>query len=61
MMTLLSPKDAATRLGLTCSGVRYLEFTGQLTPVRNSSGWRAYDPRAIARLVKTRRSAKPAK
>jgi DNA-binding transcriptional MerR regulator len=57
-MTPLSPKDAASRLGLTPSGLRYLELQGQVHPKRDSSGRRSYDPDEIARLVNQR--ARPA-
>jgi DNA-binding transcriptional MerR regulator len=53
-MANLSPKDAALALRVTPSGLKYFELSGQLLPIRDSSGRRSYDPRAIARLVKRR-------
>lgn len=53
-MVQLSQKDAAARLGLTVSGLKYLELRGQVHPTRDSGGRRSYDPREIARLVKQR-------
>jgi DNA-binding transcriptional MerR regulator len=53
-MTLLSPKDASTRLNVTPSGLKYLELRGQVHPTKDSAGRRSYDPREIAQLAKQR-------
>jgi DNA-binding transcriptional MerR regulator len=53
-MVQLSQKDAAARLNITPSGLKYLELRGDVHPTKNSAGRRTYDPREIARLLKQR-------
>lgn len=46
---LLSPKEAAQRLGTTVKALRQYEERGLLRPQRNEAGWRWYGPVQIAR------------
>lgn len=46
---LLSPTDAARRLGVSVKALRLYERHGLIAPRRNLSGWRFYDAEAMAR------------
>ena len=46
---LLSPSEAATKLGVSAKALRLYEQRGMLAPIRNVSGWRFFGPLQIAR------------
>ena len=52
----LTPKHAATLLGLSTSRLVQLEAQGQLTSIRDSGGRRTYDPAVIEELVRKRQA-----
>lgn len=49
MTTLLAPRDAARRVGLSTSRLKQLEVEGKLQVLRDSGGRRLYDPQEIER------------
>jgi DNA-binding transcriptional MerR regulator len=51
---LLSPKDAAARLGLTTSAITQAARAGRITEIRDSSGRRLFDPAAVEEFRKRR-------
>ena len=50
-MTLLSPRDAAARLGLSTSRVQQLDREGVLPALRDSAGRRFYEADAVERFA----------
>ncbi len=46
---LLSPSEAARRLGISAKALRLYEQRGLITPRRTPAGWRAYGPAEMAR------------
>lgn len=46
---LLSPSEAANRLGISAKALRVYEERGLLLPARTAAGWRAYGPDAMQR------------
>ena len=53
-LTLLAPRDAAKRLGLSTSRLAQLDREGQLPAERDSSGRRLYDAETIAEFARKR-------
>jgi DNA-binding transcriptional MerR regulator len=47
----LNPSDAARRLGVSPKALRIYEEHGLLSPVRTSTGWRAYGPEQMRRAA----------
>jgi DNA-binding transcriptional MerR regulator len=47
--TVLSPAEAAQRLGVSAKALRVYEERGLLRPLRSHSGWRCYGPEEMAR------------
>lgn len=55
---LLTPSDAARRLGVSVKALRVYEERGLLRPLRSAAGWRTYGPDEITRgrdIVELRR------
>ncbi|MDR7400579.1 MAG: MerR family transcriptional regulator [Armatimonadota bacterium] len=52
--TLLAPKDAAQRLGVTTSRVQQLAREGKLREIRDSQGRRLFRPEDVERLRRQR-------
>jgi DNA-binding transcriptional MerR regulator len=48
---LLTPAEAALRLGVSAKTLRIYERQGLLAPVRNAAGWRLYGARDVARAA----------
>ena len=48
---ILSPSEAAERLGVSAKALRLYEERGLLHPVRTEAGWRAYGPAEMARAA----------
>ncbi|MBS0363745.1 MAG: MerR family transcriptional regulator [Proteobacteria bacterium] len=46
---VLSPSEAAARLGVSAKALRLYEERGLVTPLRTAAGWRAYGPEQMAR------------
>lgn len=46
---LLSPSEAARKLGVSAKALRLYEERGLLKPLRTAAGWRAYGPEEMAR------------
>jgi DNA-binding transcriptional MerR regulator len=49
-LPMLSPAQAARRLGVSAKALRLYEARGLVRPVRSAKGWRAYGPAEMARL-----------
>jgi DNA-binding transcriptional MerR regulator len=49
-MPVLSPSEAARRLGVSAKALRLYEQHGLVTPLRAANGWRTYGPAEMARL-----------
>jgi len=49
-MQVLSPSEAARRLGVSAKALRLYEQHGLVTPLRAANGWRTYGPAEMARL-----------
>jgi DNA-binding transcriptional MerR regulator len=47
---MLSPAEAARRLGVSTKALRLYEARGLVRPLRSALGWRAYGPAEMARL-----------
>jgi len=47
---VLSPTEAARRLGVSAKALRLYEKHGLVKPLRSAKGWRAYGPAEMARL-----------
>jgi MerR family transcriptional regulator, thiopeptide resistance regulator len=47
---MLSPAEAARRLGVSAKALRLYERHGLVKPLRSAKGWRAYGPPEMARL-----------
>jgi len=47
---ILSPAEAAARLGVSAKALRLYEEHGLVKPLRSAKGWRAYGPAEMARL-----------
>jgi DNA-binding transcriptional MerR regulator len=47
---ILSPAEAARRLGVSAKALRLYEQRGLVKPLRSAKGWRAYGPAEMARL-----------
>jgi DNA-binding transcriptional MerR regulator len=47
---VLSPSEAAERLGVSAKALRLYEQRGLIKPIRTAAGWRAYGPKDMARL-----------
>ena len=47
---ILSPAEAARRLGVSAKALRLYEQRGLVRPLRSAKGWRAYGPAEMARL-----------
>jgi MerR family transcriptional regulator, thiopeptide resistance regulator len=47
---ILSPSEAARRLGVSAKALRLYEMHGLVKPLRSAKGWRAYGPAEMARL-----------
>jgi DNA-binding transcriptional MerR regulator len=47
---VLSPAEAARRLGVSSKALRLYEQRGLVAPIRDASGWRHYPPEQMARL-----------
>ena len=56
--TLLAPRDAGKRLGITTSAVIALNISGRLTALRDSANRRLFRAADIDREVARRRAAK---
>jgi DNA-binding transcriptional MerR regulator len=48
---VLSPSEAARRLGISAKALRLYEERGLLRPTRNAAGWRAYGPDDVRRAA----------
>lgn len=48
-LRLLSPAEAANRLGVSAKALRLYEQRGLVTPARNAAGWRSYGPDEMQR------------
>jgi DNA-binding transcriptional MerR regulator len=48
---VLSPSEAARRLGISAKALRIYEARGLLCPTRNATGWRVYGPDEIRRAA----------
>ena len=48
---ILSPSEAARRLGISAKALRIYEERGLLRPARTATGWRAYGPDEIRRAA----------
>lgn len=48
---VLSPSEAARRLGISAKALRIYEERGLLRPTRNATGWRAYGPDEVRRAA----------
>jgi DNA-binding transcriptional MerR regulator len=48
---LLSPSDAAKRLGVSTKALRLYEERGLMKPTRTTAGWRAYGPEQMTRAT----------
>ena len=46
---LLSPSEAARRLGISTKALRLYQERGLMKPMRTVAGWRAYGPEQMAR------------
>ncbi len=49
---VLSPAEAAQRLGVSAKALRLYEERGLLCPIRTEAGWRAYGPQEMAGAAK---------
>jgi len=49
-MQVLSPLEAARRLGVSAKALRLYEQHGLVAPLRSANGWRTYGPAEMARL-----------
>lgn len=47
---VLSPSEAAQRLGVSAKALRLYEQRGLIRPARTAAGWRAYGPKDMVRL-----------
>ena len=50
-LEVLSPSEAAERLGVSAKALRLYEHRGLIRPTRTAAGWRAYSPDDMTRLT----------
>jgi DNA-binding transcriptional MerR regulator len=56
-MTLLAPRDVARRLGVSTSRVTQLDREGKLVALRDASGRRFYEAKAVEQFAIAREQA----